>query len=264
MAERYGNCITKFTSEGDFITSWGGVSHPRYLVVDRLRGHVWVNEYTGHRMHKFSLDGVSLMTIGTIGSFCGSEGIAVDLVGDVYFCDTWNYCVLNYSSDGNFIRSWGSRGSGPGKFEDPREISIDSEGNIYVADRGNDCIQKFTSDLDFITMWGSRGTGPGEFQSPARVRFDSEGNIYVVDRGNHRIQMFTSDGDFITMWGSYGSDNGKFTYPGGITVNSEGFIYVVETVDENRICMFRPARGRISCSAWAGFTGALAGEMRRI
>jgi DNA-binding beta-propeller fold protein YncE len=58
-----------------------------------------------------------------------------------------------------FVRSWGSEGSGKGEFRSPNVISIDSSGNIYVTDFDNFRIQKFDSNGRYITECGSFGQG---------------------------------------------------------------------------------------------------------
>jgi tripartite motif-containing protein 71 len=61
----------------------------------------------------------------------------------VYVTDVNNNRIQKFGSDGAFITSWGSEGSGEGQFLEPEGIDIDTEGNVYVADTGNFRIQVF-------------------------------------------------------------------------------------------------------------------------
>jgi DNA-binding beta-propeller fold protein YncE len=44
-----------------------------------------------------------------------------------------------------FVKKWGSNGTGDGQFDGPFGIAIDSSGNVYVTDYNHDRIQVFTS-----------------------------------------------------------------------------------------------------------------------
>ncbi len=46
-------------------------------------------------------------------------------------------CVSIFSSSGEKLRSFGTLGSGQGKFNEPCGVAVDGEGNILVADRNN-------------------------------------------------------------------------------------------------------------------------------
>ena len=48
-----------------------------------------------------------------------------------------------FSSAGVFIRTFGSKGTGPGEFDRPSGICISPEGHVIVVDFGNDRVQVF-------------------------------------------------------------------------------------------------------------------------
>jgi DNA-binding beta-propeller fold protein YncE len=58
--------------------------------------------------------------------------------------DTENHRVqvLRFS-DGACLRTIGSRGSGNGQFESPRDVAVDLSGRIIVTDAGNNRVQIF-------------------------------------------------------------------------------------------------------------------------
>lgn len=130
-----------------------------------------------------------------------------------------------------FIRKWGTYGSGDGQFNNPSGAACDSQGNVYVADTYNHRIQKFTADGVFLTKWGTYGTGDGQFNGPRSPAVDADGNVFVSDEGNHRIQKFTGDGVFLTKWGSYGSGDGQFDEPNGVALDDVGNLYVASGWD---------------------------------
>jgi uncharacterized protein (TIGR03663 family) len=155
------------------------------------------------------------------------------------------------------ILSWGSQGTAPGQFTDPRGLTVDGAGKVYVADGGNHRIQVFDSNGQFITQWGSQGAGPGQFQEPWGVAVDQDGNIYVADTWNHRIQKFDLEGKLLLQWGTFGDTQGAtigqenvFYGPRDIAVDAAGDLYVTDTGNK-RVMKFSP-EGKF-LGQWGGF-----------
>jgi hypothetical protein len=70
--------------------------------------------------------------------------------GDIYISDGYvNSRVAKLSKDGDWIKSWGQRGKGPGEFNLVHTIAADAQGNVYVGDRNNRRIQVFDGDGTF-------------------------------------------------------------------------------------------------------------------
>ena len=162
--------VMKFTSQGQFVTHWGG-------------------------------QGLELGQLGGPGS------IAVADDASVYVADSFNHRVQKFTSDGAFLTAWGAEGSGPGNFRRPTGVAVDSAGFVYVVDSENHRIQKFGADGQFVTEWGSQGGGNGQFffliatpsggqRGEGGVAVDRDGFIYVADAGNHRVQRFTANGEY--------------------------------------------------------------------
>jgi DNA-binding beta-propeller fold protein YncE len=57
----------------------------------------------------------------------------------------------------DYLKQWGTYGSGDGQFNDPQGVVVDGSGNLYVADAGNFRIQEFTNNGDYLTKWGASG-----------------------------------------------------------------------------------------------------------
>src|SRR5919198_5062649 len=91
------------------------------------------------------------------------------------------------TSNYSFVTTWGSSGSGFGRFSQPFDIATDSRGNVYVTDftaLANQ-LQKFSSNGTFLQSWGYLGTGDGGFANPASVAIEnSNGTVYMTDWGN--------------------------------------------------------------------------------
>jgi hypothetical protein len=73
--------------------------------------------------------------------------VAWDKSGNIFVADgIGNARVAKFDSKGVFIKSWGSRGTGPGMFGDVLAIAVDANGDVYVADGGNKRIQVFDNN----------------------------------------------------------------------------------------------------------------------
>ena len=166
-------------------------------------------------------DPIRLTATTTVKAIAYKSGLSNSAVASATF-------TVNVATTYNFVRKWGSFGTGDGEFQWPQGVAVDSAGNVYVADLDNDRIQKFTSTGSFLTKWGSNGTGDGQFDGPAGVAVDSAGNVYVADGHNDRIQKFSSTGTFIRKWGSNGTGDREFQGPGGVAVDSAGNVYVAD------------------------------------
>jgi DNA-binding beta-propeller fold protein YncE len=167
--------------------------------------------------------------------------------GSIYILDTGNHRVLQVSSEGETITSWGEFGSSesgsdrPGSFNEPWGMAIDGDGYIYVADTWNHRIQKFTSEGKFVITWGHFGQAetPDAFWGPRDILIDDFDHVYVTDTGNKRIVVFTLKGEFITEFGEVGLGDGQFDEPSGMAMDEDGNLYVADTWN-GRIQAFSP------------------------
>ncbi len=180
----------------------------------------------------------------------------------LYITDEQNHRVTVFDSEGNFLRKWGTRGTGCGEFNGPAGIAASPStssggGSIYVVEQHNARVQKFTMDGAYAGKWGSHGSGPGQFNLPWGAATDSDGNVYVADWRNDRLQKFTGDGEYLASFGASGDGEGQFHRPTSVAVDSEGFIYVADWGNE-RVQVLDPEggfqlllRGQGTLSKWA-------------
>jgi tripartite motif-containing protein 71 len=147
-----------------------------------------------------------------------------------------NNRVQRFTSNGLFVSTWGSLGSGPGQFNNPGRIAGDPSGNLFVADLGNNRIQKFDAEGKLITMWGSLGSGPGQFQHPTgmTVQYPS-GKVFVADTGNSRIQEFDNNGKFIRQINAGTSFDSSDNID--LDVDSNDKIYLTDRNDDHIIIL---------------------------
>ena len=87
------------------------------------------------------------------GRFRQVTDVAFGPEGDIFISDGYiNSRIAKADKDGNWIKSWGNRGTNPGEFNTPHNIAADAKGNVYVADRGNRRIQVFDSEGKFLRI----------------------------------------------------------------------------------------------------------------
>ncbi len=88
------------------------------------------------------------------GLFRQPTDVAWDSAGNIYITDGYvNSRVAKYDKNGDWVKSWGTKGNGPGQFSTPHTIAVDRDNNIYVGDRANRRIQVFDTEGKFLRMF---------------------------------------------------------------------------------------------------------------
>ena len=125
--------------------------------------------------------------------------------GNVFVADTANDRVAVFDASGNYLRQFGSSGSGQGQFEFPWGIGV-AGNDVFVSDYNRDCVLKFRADTGaFVSEWGKggpptcsgdHGSADGEFSSPSGIAVGPDA-LFVDDFSNDRIQKFSFGGSFL-------------------------------------------------------------------
>ncbi|HXB63485.1 MAG TPA: 6-bladed beta-propeller [Solirubrobacteraceae bacterium] len=243
LVETYGS---EGTGAGQYIGPWG-------IAIDPRNGNVYVSDQGNNRVEELSSGGTFIKAFGWgvnktgkdefeictseckaglagsgNGQFSTIAGVAVDSSGNVWVADFGNNRIEEFNEKGEYLKKFGSKGTGSEQFEGPTDIAL-SGGNLYITDYRNNRVQEFSTAGTHVGQIGEAGSENGKFSSPYGIAADpSTGNVYVVDSGNHRVQEFAPGRVFITKFGSSGTGQGQFTTPQGVAVSSSGRIYVVD------------------------------------
>lgn len=237
----------------------GGVSFegPNGLTVDG-DGAVYVTEFRGGHLRKFTPDGELLFEVGGTGNADGRLGnpigVAVDRDGVIYVSESGTSRVSIFSADGGFRSSFGEFGGEPGQFRSAMGIAVSEAFEIFVADFGNHRVQVFDRDGTLLRSWGERGTEPGQLENPIGLQIGPGGNVWVVDSANERVQVFGQDGELVRVFDDVGAG------PQVLSVNAAGEFYVASPWADTRVRRF-DAEGRLLGTVGMGVTGAELDEM---
>src|SRR5437762_225207 len=184
------------------------------------------------------------------GLFRQPTDVAWDSEGNIYITDGYiNSRVAKYDKNGDWVKSWGTRGTGPGQFNLPHAIAIDRSNNIYVGDRSNRRIQVFDTDGKFLRMFAidvppDPKTRAVNGATPAGERLASligQPNSLCITAGATqvlfvgettypgRIFKVALDGKVLGVIGKSGRNLGQFSGAHAIACPSETEIYAAET-----------------------------------
>jgi DNA-binding beta-propeller fold protein YncE len=157
--------------------------------------------------------------------------VAWDGGGNIYVADgLGNARVAKFDRNGVFIKSWGSKGSEPGKFGTVRGVAVDAQSNVYVADGENKRIQVFDNNGNFKTQFGNVGT-------PRALCMTSGATQYLYSSNSNppndidtagEIYKMRLDGSIVGKFGRAGKLPKEFGTVNEIDCRSENGLYVGE------------------------------------
>lgn len=259
--------INVYTPGGEFVTAWG-----EGLFTDRTHGititesdDVFVVDDAAHRVYRFGLEGQLSLTLGSgqpsetgyrheLGMssivaggppFNRPTKVAVGDDGTIFVADGYGNARIHvFSASGEFVRSWGGPGIGPGEFNLPHSLCILGD-TVLVADRENDRLQIFDLSGRYLDEWT-------HVQRPLAVHVDAEDRVYVSELGwangekslvgsGSRVatpRRFASPpgvrvldrfGNVLLHWASTDASRpGNVLAPHGLTTDIQGDMYIAE------------------------------------
>jgi NHL repeat len=279
----YGNASTQlleFDQTGKFVREVGknvyGIGYSHSVRFDKY-DNLWVVDKGTNAVVKFNPAGYVTLNLGrrpegpddpaesyyrggrgqpppvhVDGMFRQPTDVAWDSDDNIYISDGYtNSRVAKYDKHGNWVMSWGSRGSSgphadenPGQFNTPHNIGIDRQNNIYVADRGNRRIQVFNTDGKFLRMihlnvpydkkrhpvLGNLSANPPDETQPWTICITNGPTQYLFtsDQEPGRLYKLALDGTIVGMLGESGRDAKQFNWVHGLACPSERELIVAD------------------------------------
>ena len=154
--------------------------------------------------------------------------------GNIYIADGIGNTnrIAKFDKSGNFIRQWGSTGSGNGQFAGVKSLAVDAQGNVYAADIGNKRIQVFDADGNFKSQFGNIGTPLTLCMTTGATQY-----LYVSHSGDpdgmedaaiYKVQL---DGRVVGKFGSAGKLPKQFGLANSIDCRNENELLVGEVTN---------------------------------
>jgi len=168
------------------------------------------------------------------------SGVAVSPTGNIVALNRGYHPVLEFKSDGSFVRTWGE---GSRMFEGAHSLRFDRQGDLWYIDAADNIIFHFDKEGRTI---GTLGTNPEpwtwlthviERAVPGRanlyqetdIGWSADGSMFVADGyGNSRVAKYDKDGNFVKAWGERGAQPGNFNTPHSLVVDPNDVVYVAD------------------------------------
>jgi DNA-binding beta-propeller fold protein YncE len=268
--------LLEFAPDGRFIREIGhnlyAWSFAHSVRIDK-DDNIWVADKGSDMVIKFNPEGRVVMVFGrkqeasdegteplkhpkpplppVDGMFRQVTDMAWDAAGNTYISDGYiNSRVAKVDKDGNWLKSWGEPGSGPGQFNTPHSIAVDPQNNVYVADRGNRRIQVFDGEGKFLRQItidvpappdarpaiGNKPTSTTGTMAPGApwaicITPGPNPALFASDAFPGRVYKLSLDGKLLGYFGKSGKQLGQFGWIHAIACPSDTEIYVAEILN---------------------------------
>lgn len=197
-------------------------------------GTIAVADTFGWRVRLFDRDLKPLATFGNppdstrpVGplDLFGPRDLIFDNAGNLWVTDTGHDRIVVYTPAGEFVREFGSQGSGPGQFDEPIGLARADDGTIFVADMYNGRVVLLDSSGDFKSAFPVDGWGGKLVIDKPYLRALRDGRVALSLPAANEVRIYDRSGalDATITGGGEPLDR-----PYGIAETSDGKVWVVE------------------------------------
>jgi DNA-binding beta-propeller fold protein YncE len=238
---RSAHALLEFDGRGRYLRSLaeGVFTLPHGLRVD-AEDNIWATDTGSHIVVKMDPKGRILMVLGIRGSssewhpaghlrcFNEPNDVAFGPRGEIYVSQghgKGESRVLNFDAEGNFIKTWGGEGAGPGQFNVPHSIVAGANGHLYIADRSNQRIQVFDADGTFLRESRHPGT-------PCGLCLCRGGKHLMLAHGHTgKIIKLDLNGNVLGATGGQGKGPNRYGEAHFLALGRREDIYVADTLN---------------------------------
>jgi len=234
--------VMEFDPDGTFIRGFGdGLFERAHGLRIDAEDNIWATDVAANLAYKFDPEGRLQMVLGVKGHsgewhpfghlrlLHEPNEAVVGPSGDIFVLQGHGKAeslVLKFDRDGNFIKSWGGKGSGPGQLNLPHSLVFDAQGLLYIADRNNARIQVFDADGNYIRESQHPGTPCGLFMGRDQhlwLAHGHTGQIMKLDLSGRVVGAISNAGT--------GKIAGKYGEAHYIAVSPRDEVFVADTLN---------------------------------
>ncbi|MBS1584236.1 MAG: T9SS type A sorting domain-containing protein [Bacteroidetes bacterium] len=211
-----------------------------------------INTIAGVGTAGFSGDG----SAATSAEFNSPADVAIDLMGNLYISDEFNYRIRKIDGSGIISTVAGTGTAGyngdsiaatSAQIGNVVSIAVDAVGRLYLADADNHRVRMIDTSGIIYTIAGTGVAGfsgdgglatSAELRAPFSVAVDDLGNVYVSDLDAVCVRKINTSGVITTIAGTpdvggFSGDGGpataaRLTRNTGITVDKWGNLYIAD------------------------------------
>lgn len=255
------NSMVVFDENGQYVRSWGamykGGAHGLHISKEGNEEFLYLCDQLHGIVTKRTLRGEEVWTLGYPAESeaykLGSDGqrppyrptnMAIAPNGDIFVSDGYGSSYINqYSAKGEFIRTFGGLGSGPGQLSRPHGIWVDTRSKtpvLIVADRSNSRLQTFSLQGEHIGFVGGVKL-PCHFHNRQDILLvpDLAARVTLMDRSNNVITHLGEGPENFRERREPPFPTGQFISPHSACFDKSGNIFVVEYVPTGRVTKLR-------------------------
>lgn len=250
------NNILIYNENGDVMGNWGNSypgAHGLSISDHDEEEFLLITDIVIHQVIKTTLNGKELMVIDypkEISQYTSSElfnptETAIAANGDIYVVDGYGLqFVIQYNSEGKYIRHWGGFGQKDWEFDCVHGIAVDNRTSpvtLLITSRNQNCFKRFTMDgnyIDTINLPGSFVCRPvikgdflyaAVFRSGSNLNFGS-GYILILDNED---KVVSAPGASAPMYINgelkiQHQESKDFMHPHDVSIDDKGNIIVCQ------------------------------------